>query len=185
VIKTHQVQEDFDPARFGKVLAKALHVECLKAGCGKVQEMSSFTAAANSISETASASQLFHAVDKNTDGRLSHTELKKYLQKAPWALPMLKGADFHWKDLWSEYDADKDGTIDQSEWVRLYHEKLLPLQGTKSNEEAFKVEVWAESCNAPKQVAAQLYSLAGRQVMGFKVESVIPRSGHGVSHVYF
>ena len=171
------VEPDFDPVIFGSALAKALGEGCLKAGCGKVKDTTVASDMADRMAASSAAATLFNAVDKNHDGHLSHSELKKHLQNAPWALPFIHGEGFHWADLFAQYDTDNDGHISEAEFVRLYHQKLLPLEG-KVPLARYQVYVWAESCNRPRQVAAKLHALAGKPVAGFTVRSVTRRGGH-------
>jgi len=52
----------------------------------------------------AAASVMFSSIDKNTDGRLTHGELKKFIKKQPWARELTGSESFHWKDLFAQYD---------------------------------------------------------------------------------
>jgi len=166
---------------FSTALTKALGDGCQKSGCGKWRDMSAHSDLAERMAETAAATQLFGSVDKNDDGILSHTELKKHLQNQPWALPFLKSEGFHWADLWAAYDQDGDGHIDEGEFVRMYHEKLLPLQA-KVPMQRYQVQVWSESCSRPRQIAARLYALAGSSVCGFHIDSAVRRAGHKAAY---
>jgi len=82
------------------------------------------------------AEELFDACDKNTDGSLSHTEMKRYLEEAPWSLAYLANESFQWDHLWSAYDTNKNGNIDKLEFIRLYQERLYPLIQAKNTLEA-------------------------------------------------
>lgn len=41
---------------------------------------------------------------------------------------LIASQTYHWNDLWEEYDTNKNGTIERSEFLRLYQEMILPLQ---------------------------------------------------------
>ena len=43
------------------------------------------------------ALEMFHAADKNRNGSLSHTEIKKHMKAEPWVRALLAGEEFHWK----------------------------------------------------------------------------------------
>ena len=74
------------------------------------------------------AIQLFQSCDQEADGQLSVEEAKRYLKDAPWALGYFheQGA-LDWAALWRDYDANQDGLVDLSEFLRLYLQKLHPL----------------------------------------------------------
>jgi len=113
---------------------EALQVESSQVVAGLEAEISSLESrnrgdppAKGDASVRQKAVEFFEQCDKNHDGMLSHTEVKKYLKKTPWALPYLTAEGFHWKALWDEYDSNHDGHLDLQEWVVLYTEKLHPL----------------------------------------------------------
>jgi len=72
------------------------------------------------------ASAMFHAMDKNKNGSLSHSELKRELQGQRWAQPLLQEEDFHWKDLFEKYQGG-DGVVNEAEFIHLYSDLLHPL----------------------------------------------------------
>ena len=75
-----------------------------------------------------SISEMFDLIDKNSDDLLSHGELKKYLKKESWSRDWVREQDFHWRDLFSDYDSNKDGMIDRDEFKVLFEEKLMNLE---------------------------------------------------------
>ena len=89
---------------------------------------------------------MFNAIDKNHDELLSHSELKKYLQNCEWGKTWVKENGIHWKELFSKYDADNDGSIGNSEFLSFYRDNLailvtaspgdIPLEGEGGGEEA-------------------------------------------------
>ena len=77
-----------------------------------------------------SAATLYTAIDKNEDGRLSKSEIKKYLKAQPWAQAYITADHFTWKALWDKFDADGDGRLDEDEFGRWYTEELVPVLRT-------------------------------------------------------
>ena len=73
---------------------------------------------------------LFHAADENSKGVLTYEEIRYYIHHAPssdFFLSYLKRQALQWKDLWFLYDSDKDGLINESDFVKLSQQRLRPL----------------------------------------------------------
>ena len=68
------------------------------------------------------AKALFLHWDRNGDGSLSHSELKKAMKKDGRFKSVLASEGFHWKDVWSTYDPDSTGVISEAEFVRFHRE---------------------------------------------------------------
>jgi len=85
----------------------------------------SCTEARLSVREAA-ASALFRAWDTNQNGTLSHGEIKKNLKKDVNLQHIVSAEDFHWRGVWEVYDAEDNGTLEESEFVRFYCEVLVP-----------------------------------------------------------
>jgi hypothetical protein len=66
---------------------------------------------------TAWAQQVFEAADKNNDGTLSKTEIKKYFKLNADVKMVLLGVDFHWKDFFNGMDEDGNGSFDIGEFT--------------------------------------------------------------------
>eukprot|EP00729_Bicosta_minor_P009252 gene9252-6687_t len=65
------------------------------------------------------ATRVFGAADKNGDGILTKSELKKYFKANTTDKEALVGKDFHWNTFWGEMDEDGDGTIDAAEFTSM------------------------------------------------------------------
>jgi len=80
------------------------------------------------------ASAMFQGVEDKTVARsgsltVSEGQLVSHLQAQPWAKHLLQrhGSDYQWPVLFSRYDTDGDHLLDETEFVALYTEKLLPF----------------------------------------------------------
>jgi len=79
------------------------------------------------------ALQMFHRIDKNADNNLTHTEIKNFLHKEPWARQLLAGESFHWHDFFATLDTDGDGNVQEGEFVKFYIDKMKPhVQGNQA-----------------------------------------------------
>jgi len=78
----------------------------------------------------AEALEMFNAIDKNSDGQLTHREIKNFMQKEPWARQLLAGETFHWQEFFKNLDIDGDGNIQQGEFLKFYHASIkVHVQG--------------------------------------------------------
>ena len=73
------------------------------------------------------AAVMFGEIDKNTDGRLTHGELKKFIKKQSWARKLTGSDGFHWKDFFAQYDGVSDGYMSQAAFATLYYERIQPI----------------------------------------------------------
>lgn len=63
------------------------------------------------------ARRVFQAADTNGDGKLSHREIKKYLQSNPADKQTLLGPSFHWDGFFKAIDENGDGYFDADEFT--------------------------------------------------------------------
>jgi len=74
---------------------------------------------------TASANQMFVKADKNQDGQLSKSELKKFLGSDPSVLAKAGlSKDMGWSNLLGSIDQDGDGKFDKSEFAQWWVNSL-------------------------------------------------------------
>jgi len=76
--------------------------------------------------EKAEALAMFERIDKNGDGSLTHREIKKFMQQEPWARTLLAGESFHWQDFFGALDTDRDGSVQESEFIDFYVTSIKP-----------------------------------------------------------
>jgi len=76
--------------------------------------------------EKAEALAMFERIDKNGDGSLTHGEMKKFMQQEPWARTLLAGESFHWQDFFGALDTDRDGSVQESEFIDFYVTSIKP-----------------------------------------------------------
>eukprot|EP00756_Hemistasia_phaeocysticola_P028382 Hpha_TRINITY_DN16172_c1_g1::TRINITY_DN16172_c1_g1_i12::g.7868::m.7868 len=66
------------------------------------------------------AGQVFDAMDRNKDGQLSHSEIKKYLREHPEVKKQL--GVVHWGAFFDRWDADGDGRVQKAEFLKSWVE---------------------------------------------------------------
>ena len=74
--------------------------------------------------QSSAAKKLFRQMDKNSDGQLTHREIKKYLQANEAAKRLLTRPGEKWSELWKKMDSDpRNHLIDEAEFVNYYLSK--------------------------------------------------------------
>ena len=63
------------------------------------------------------AHKLFQDVDKNKDGVLTKSELRKYFKKHPAEKDRILGSNFHWNDFFTDMDTNGDNKFDVDEFT--------------------------------------------------------------------
>lgn len=113
---------------------------------------------------------LFASWDENDDGSLTHGEIKRRMKGDPSLHQLVKRDDFHWADLWAEYDTDSSGQIDKDEFARLYDNVVAPALLTEPEapaleevstasaglEETARREAEADLAQIEREIAAEL-----------------------------
>ena len=64
------------------------------------------------------ARSMFQDADKDKDGFLAMSEIKKYFEENPVQKDRILGPDFHWKDLFTDMDTDGDNKFDVYEFTK-------------------------------------------------------------------
>ena len=93
-------------------------------GRERKEELNSLLKNNNRNNFRSEALALFKIIDKDHDGSLSHTEIKKFLSTDPSVRLLLAGHDFHWKDFFAALDTDKDGLIQPEEFIKFYEKSV-------------------------------------------------------------
>ena len=74
--------------------------------------------------QASAAKTLFRQMDKNSDGQLTHREIKKYLQANEAAKRLLTRPGEEWSEIWKKMDSDpRNHLIDEAEFVNYYLSK--------------------------------------------------------------
>ena len=91
--------------------------------------------AEDSAEAAATARQVFQDADKNNNGFLTKSELRKYFKKHPAEKNRILGSDFQWKEFFTDMDKNGDNKFDVNEFTNfVIHSSKLA--GTKKEEAA-------------------------------------------------
>ena len=63
------------------------------------------------------AQQMFQEADRNTDGFLTKSELRKYFKKNPQKKNRILGSEFHWNEFFTDMDKNGDNKFDLNEFT--------------------------------------------------------------------
>ena len=74
-------------------------------------------ATADATEATRVAHQVFQDVDKDKNGFLTKSELRKYFKKHPEEKNRILGSDFQWKEFFTEMDKNGDNKFDVDEFT--------------------------------------------------------------------
>merc|ERR1719331_1896612 len=72
---------------------------------------------ANAAEAKRVAHQVFQDADKDKNGYLTKSEIRKYFKKHPAEKTRILGADFHWNDFFINMDTDGDKKFDVHEFT--------------------------------------------------------------------
>ena len=81
------------------------------------------------------AHQVFQDVDKDKNGFLTKSELRKYFKKHPEEKNRILGSDFQWKEFFTDMDKNGDNKFDVDEFTD-FVVRSSKLGGTKKEEAA-------------------------------------------------
>ena len=76
----------------------------------------------------AEAKEIFLKADLDSDRQLTKSEMKKYFQAERGMLERLLRVEMPWKEVFAEldaYDTDKDGHVNEEEFVSFYLSKMI------------------------------------------------------------
>ena len=82
------------------------------------------------------AEQVFKAADKNNNGFLTKSELRKYFKKHPEEKEQILGTDFKWNQFFANMDANDDGEFDLKEFTN-YLQAREVFQAADKNKNGF------------------------------------------------
>ena len=80
-----------------------------------VAEAEKVAEAQRAAEAAATARQVFQAADKNKNGFLTKSEIRKYFKKHPAEKNRILGSDFQWQEFFTDMDTDGDKKFDEDE----------------------------------------------------------------------
>merc|ERR1711934_941592 len=83
----------------------------------------------------ATARQVFQAADKNKNGFLTKSEIRKYFKKHKAEKHRILGSDFDWKEFFTNMDKNGDNQFDEEEFTN-FVTRSSKLAATKKEEAA-------------------------------------------------
>ena len=81
------------------------------------------------------ARQVFQDADKDKNGFLTKSEIRKYFKKNPAQKNRILGSDFEWKDFFTDMDKNGDKKFDLNEFTH-FVSRAYKLANTKKEEAA-------------------------------------------------